>query len=129
MRSLRARLAAIAPSPAARVRPRAPRFVPVGDCGDPARHRFAARRLHRSAFDRAHGSAPAAVDGRAAVDPIRSALSADFARLASARVETRGGAVSCFSGIAAVWPPADPSAGLLAHIYNHESDVARAGVL
>src|SRR5262245_27612419 len=128
-RSLFARMAAVALSPAARVRRRAPRFVSVRDCGDLARHRFAARRLRKSAFDRAHGSAPDAVDGCAAVDPLRSALPADLARLAGARVEIRTGAVSRFSRIAAVWPPADPSAGLLARVYNHESDVAHAGVL
>src|SRR5262249_17692298 len=111
------------------IRRRAPRFVSVGDCGDLARHRFAARRFHRSAFDRAHGSAFAAADGCAAADSLRSALPADFARIAFARVETRGGAVSRFSSFAGVWPPADSPAGLLARIYNHESDMARAGVL
>src|SRR5262249_36181112 len=45
MRDLRARLVAIAPEPAARVRRRAYRLVSFRDRGDLARHRFAARRL------------------------------------------------------------------------------------
>src|SRR5215468_4743008 len=124
VRALRARLAAVA-----RVRRRAARFVSVGDCGDLARYRFAARRLRKSAVDRAYGSAPAAVDGCAAVDPLRSALPADLARIAGARVETRGGAVSRFSRIAVVRPQDDLSTGLLARVYDHEPDVARAEVL
>src|SRR5215475_10508334 len=128
MRDLRARLAAIAPAPAARVRRRASRLVSVRDRGDPARHSFAARRLRGPAVDRAYDSAPAAVDGCAAPAPLRSALPAHLARAAGASIETRGRAVSRFSRIAAVRPQADLSAGLLARVYDHESDVAHAGV-
>src|SRR5215470_4385628 len=127
MRALRARLAAIAPAPAARVRRRVSRLVSVRDRGDPARRRFAARRLRGTAVERAYGSAPAAVDGCAAPAPVRIALPADLARAAGASVETRGGAVSRFSRIAVVRPQADPSAGLLAGVYDHESDVAHSG--
>src|SRR5215470_16293647 len=129
MRALRARLAAIAPAPAARVRRRASRIVSVWYRGDPARRRLAARLLRGSAFDRAYDSASAAVDGCAAPASVRGALPADLARTAGASVETRGGAVSRFHPIAVVRPQADPSAGLLARVYDHESDVAHAGVL
>src|SRR5262249_10230927 len=129
MRALRARLAAIAPAPAARVRRRAPRLVSVRDRGDPARRRLAARLIRGSAVDRAYDSASPAVDVCPAPASVRGALSADLARAAGASVETRGGAVSRFSRIAVVRPQADPSAGLLARVYDHQSDVAHAGVL
>src|SRR5262245_1719226 len=129
MRALRARLEAIAPAPAARVRGSASRIVSACDRGDPARRRLAARLIRGSAFDRAYDSASAAIDGCPAPASVRGALSADLARSAGASVETRGGAVSRFSRIAVVRPQADPSAGLLARVYDHQSDVAHAGVL
>src|SRR5687768_10786653 len=54
LRALRARVAAIATAPAARIRRRAPRLVSIGNRGDLARRRFAARRLRRSAVDSAY---------------------------------------------------------------------------
>src|SRR5262249_41804277 len=124
VRAIRARLGGAGEAPAAGVRRRAPRFVSVGDCGDLARRRFAAQRLRRSAVDRAYDSASAAVDGCAALASVRSALPADLARTTGGSVETRGGALSRLSPITVVRPQTDPSTGLLARGFDHQSDPA-----
>src|SRR5262245_12344091 len=104
-------------------------LVPVRAGGRYHRHCLTARCFRRPVTRGAHDSAPAAVDGCAAIDPLWRALSADPAGLAVARVEARSRSVSRLSRIAEVRSPVDTSVGLLARVYHYESDLACAEVL
>src|SRR5262245_3356462 len=123
------RLAEVAPADATPVWGLAPMLVPVRASGHHHRHRLTARCFRKSVTGGAHDSTPAAVDGCAATHPLRSALSADLAGPAVARLEARSRAVSRLSRIAEVRPLVDTSASLLARFYHYESDVACAEVL